>query len=161
MDIPVKLPRSLWLDNAFRYVIEDSFPRESERIALEEECEFGEFGLDAEEAEDILRELADEDAIVDAAEANYAAAFRDAATKRAKFGLNLRPSDPKAPLSCVIARDAALRLVGAKTLDEDDLASEVECLFKEWIEKEDFKLGILDHVGSCTDALICDKLIKR
>ena len=163
MLIAVELPFSYWHRQAFSAEIEASFDRESERMAINDEAEHGERALAAEDFEEILRDLVDEEALLDAAEKDYVAGFAQAMSAEAKFKVLLkkRKGDAEESLTRLIDRDVARRLVGNEEAADDELASAIEDLFAGWMEKEGFKLEILEYVACFTDALICDRLIKQ
>ncbi len=163
MRIPVTVPYSHWHDQAFRAEIESSFDRESERMAMDDEAEFGERSLDAQEFEEILRDLVYEEAVLDAATEDYIEGFARAMSARASFvvALKRRKGDADGAPTRLIDRDVAIRLVGGVAANDDELASAIEDLFAERIEEEDFKMEILEYVACFTDALICDRLIKE
>jgi hypothetical protein len=156
------VPFSYWHQSAFSAEIEDSFARESERMASDDEAEHGERVLDAEEIEGILRDLVDEEAVLDAADEDYVCGFAHAVSAKAKFKVELkrRKGDPEGSKTRLIDRAPALRLACDEAADDAELASEVEARFEEWLEEESFKLAILDYVACSTDALMCDRLLN-
>ena len=97
-----------------------------------------------------------------AAAEDYIDGFAHALSDNAKVKVVLKRSkgEPEGSRTRRSDRGIAVRLVGADIADNGDLAAALEDLFADWMETEHLKLQILEYVSSCTDAHLCDRLIK-